>query len=155
MKLCELRDNPGARKNRMRVGRGEGSGVGKTSGRGQKGQKGRTGVSLNGFEGGQNPLYRRLPKRGFDNSMFQSDIAEVSLGKIQGAIDAKKIDPSAPITETVLKSAGLVKTRAEGVKLLSGGSFTAKVTLEVYKASKGAAALIESQKGTLTQLCQA
>ena len=128
MKLNELSDNPGATKNRKRVGRGIGSGTGKTSGRGVKGQKSRSGVAIKGFEGGQMPLHRRLPKRGFVN-IFAKQFAEVSLGRIQIAIDAGKLDAGQPITAEVLKAAGVIRRVKDGVRVLGGGELTSKVTL--------------------------
>ena len=130
MKLNEIRDNPGARRPRKRVGRGIGSGKGKTSGRGQKGQKSRSGVSLLGFEGGQMPLYRRLPKRGFHN-IFRKNYRVLNLGRLQTAIDAGKVDPKQPITEEALVAAGLIKTRRDGIRILAKGEITASVTLQV------------------------
>jgi large subunit ribosomal protein L15 len=146
MRLNELRDNPGARKERKRVGRGIGSGLGKTSGAGQKGQKSRSGVSLLGFEGGQMPLYRRLPKRGFKN-VFRKDFDIVNLGRLQQAIDAKKLDAGKTIDSEALKAAGLVKKRCDGVRLLGNGELSAKVTVEVEGASKSAIAGVEKAGG--------
>ena len=146
MKLNELRDNPGARKERKRVGRGIGSGLGKTSGAGQKGQKSRSGVSLLGFEGGQMPLYRRLPKRGFKN-VFRKDLDIVNLGSLQQAIDAKKVDAGKTIDSEALKAAGLVRKRCDGVRLLGTGELSAKVTVEVEGASKSAVAGVEKAGG--------
>lgn len=138
MKLNELRDNPGAVRNRKRVGRGIGSGTGKTSGRGVKGQKARSGVSVQSFEGGQMPLYRRLPKRGFHNP-FGKEFAELNLGALQKAIDEGKIDAKKPIDEAALKTAGLVgKKGRDGVRLLGKGELTAKVTISVAGASASA-----------------
>jgi large subunit ribosomal protein L15 len=137
MRLNELRDNPGAVRPRKSVGRGIGSGTGKQAGRGTKGQKARSGVSLLGFEGGQMPLYRRLPKRGFRNP-FRREFAEINLGQLQKAIDAGKLDAGQPITEDVLRSAGLVKNRQDGVKLLAKGEIKAKITVTVAGASKAA-----------------
>jgi large subunit ribosomal protein L15 len=137
MKLNELRDNPGAVHTRKSVGRGIGSGTGKQAGRGTKGQKARSGVSLLGFEGGQMPLYRRLPKRGFHNP-FRKEFAEINLGQLQKAIDAGKLDVGQPITEDVLRSVGLVKNRHDGVKLLAKGEIKAKITVTVAGASKAA-----------------
>ncbi len=148
MKLNELRDNPGARKARKRVGRGIGSGTGKTSGKGHKGQKSRSGVSLVGFEGGQMPLYRRLPKRGFKNP-FRKDFVEVNLGRLQKAIDAKKVDAKKPITEAVLKEAGVIRRRKDGVRLLAKGEIKASVTVEVAGASKAAIAAVEKAGGSV------
>src|ERR1700733_6993554 len=126
MKLNDLRDNPGARKKRMTVGRGIGSGKGKTSGRGVKGQKARTGVAVKGFEGGQMPLHRRLPKRGFVN-IFATHYAEVNLGRVQTAVDAGKLDAQAVVTAEALIAAGVVRRVKDGVKLLGSGEITAKL----------------------------
>jgi large subunit ribosomal protein L15 len=149
MKLNELSDNPGARTRSKRVGRGMGSGKGKTSRRGQKGQKSRSGVSLRGFEGGQMPLYRRLPKRGFKN-IFRKHFAVVNLGRLQAAIDAGKLDPKAPITVAMLAEAGLVGRVRDGVRLLAKGELTSKVTLDVAGASKAAVAAVEKAGGSVT-----
>ena len=151
MKLNEISDNPGATKNRKRVGRGIGSGTGKTGGRGVKGQKSRSGVSINGFEGGQMPLYRRLPKRGFKN-IFGNDFNEVSLGRIQAAIDAKKLDGKAVIDVAALVSAGVLRRAKDGVRVLSDGELKTKVTLEVAGASKAAVEKIEKAGGTVKLL---
>ncbi|MEO0619242.1 MAG: 50S ribosomal protein L15 [Pseudomonadota bacterium] len=148
MRLNELRDNPGATKERKRVGRGIGSGKGKTSGRGVKGQKSRSGVAINGFEGGQMPIHRRLPKRGFNN-IFAKSYNEVGLNRLQKAIDDKKLDPSATITVSELVKAGVVRREKDGVRIL-GGELTAKVTLEVAGVSKGARETIEKAGGTVT-----
>ena len=148
MKLHELADRPGATKNRMRVGRGIGSGKGKTAGRGVKGQKARTGVAIKGFEGGQMPLHRRLPKRGFNN-IFAKTYSEVSLGRLQKAIDDGKLDAKATIDVEALKKAGLVRTTRNGVRVLGNGELKAKVTLEVAGASKPAAAAIEKAGGSI------
>lgn len=148
MKLNELSDNKGARKKAMRLGRGIGSGKGKTAGRGQKGQKSRSGVSLLGFEGGQMPLYRRLPKRGFTN-IFRKHYAEVNLGRLQQAIDEGKLDPKAPITAELLREAGLVGRIRDGVRLLAKGELKAKVTMQVTGASKAAVAAVEKAGGTV------
>lgn len=137
MKLNELRDNEGARKSRMRVGRGIGSGKGKTAGRGQKGQKSREGVSIAGFEGGQMPLHMRLPKRGFNN-IFATDYAEVNLGAIQKMIDAGKLATDAVIDHATLKAAGLARGGKDGVRLLAKGELTTKLSFTVAGASKGA-----------------
>jgi len=150
MKLNEIRDNPGATKNRRRVGRGIGSGKGKTAGRGHKGQKSRSGVSLLGFEGGQMPLYRRLPKRGFKNP-FSKDFSEINLGKLQDAIDAGKIDAKNNIDGAVLLAAGLVGKSKDGVKLLAKGELTAKLTIEVAGASRAAVAAVEKAGGTVVE----
>ena len=121
MKLNDLRDNPGARKSRVRVGRGIGSGLGKTAGRGQKGQTSRSGVSINGFEGGQMPLHMRLPKRGFNNP-FAKDYAELNIGAIQKAVDAKKLDAKATLDQAALREAGLVRGGKDGVRILGKGA---------------------------------
>ena len=149
MKLNELRDNEGATKKRMRVGRGAGSGKGKTGGRGIKGQKSRSGVAINAYEGGQMPLYQRLPKRGFNNPNAKS-YAVVNLGLIQKFIDAKKIDAKKDITEDVLVESGLVRRKKDGVRVLAKGDFTAKATISVTGASKGAVAAVEKAGGSLT-----
>lgn len=146
MRLNELRDNPGARKERKRVGRGIGSGTGKTAGSGQKGQKSRSGVSLLGFEGGQMPLYRRLPKRGFTN-IFRKKFVVVNLGSLQKALDAGKLDAKKPVNEEALRTAGLVKKRCDGVRLLGKGELTAKLTVEVDGASKTAIEGVEKAGG--------
>lgn len=137
MKLNQLRDQEGATKNRKRVGRGIGSGSGKTAGRGVKGQKARSGVAINGFEGGQMPVYRRLPKRGFTN-LFAKSFNEVSVGRIQQAIDAGKLDASKTINSEVLKAAGIIRREKNGVRLLSDGELKAKVTFDIAGASKAA-----------------
>ena len=147
MKLNELRDNEGARKERMRVGRGIGSGKGKTSARGQKGQKARNTVAV-GFEGGQMPLYRRLPKRGFTNH-FRKEFAVVNVGRLQKAIDAGKIDVANPVTVEVLQTAGLVSKVKDGVRLLNKGEITAKVSVEVNSASPSAIAAVEKAGGSV------
>jgi large subunit ribosomal protein L15 len=146
MKLNDIRDNAGARKGRIRVGRGIGSGKGKTSGRGQKGQKARSGVAIKGFEGGQMPLHMRLPKRGFNNP-FGKDYAEVNVGMIQKFIDAGKLDAKATITEETLREAGLVRGGKDGVRLLGKGEITAKATIAVTGATKGAIASVEKAGG--------
>lgn len=148
MKLNELRDNDGARKSRMRVGRGMASGKGKTSGRGQKGQKARNTVAP-GFEGGQMPLYRRLPKRGFNN-LFGKEFAVVNVGRIQKAIDAGKINAGDTLNIDALKAAGLVNGVKDGVRLLNKGELTAKVTVEVNSASPAAIAAVEKAGGSVT-----
>ncbi|MXO59273.1 50S ribosomal protein L15 [Altererythrobacter salegens] len=148
MKLNDLRDNEGARKGRMRVGRGIGSGKGKTGGRGQKGQKSRSGVAIKGFEGGQMPLHMRLPKRGFNNP-FGKDFAEVNIGMVQKFIDAKKLDAKKPIDHEALKAAGLARGGKDGVRLLGKGELTTKVTFKVDGASKGAIAAVEKAGGTV------
>ena len=149
MKLNDIRDNSGARKGRMRVGRGIGSGKGKTAGRGQKGAKARSGVSVNGFEGGQMPLHMRIPKRGFSN-IFAKDFAEVNLGLVQKAIDAGKLDVKATIDHAALKAAGLGRGGKDGVRLLGKGAFSAKATFAVDGVSAGARAAVEAAGGTVT-----
>ena len=149
MKLNELRDNEGATKARMRVGRGIGSGKGKTAGRGVKGQKARTGVSIKGFEGGQMPLHRRLPKRGFNN-LYAQDLNEVNLGRIQQAVDAGKLDQAATVTVEALVAAGVIARARDGVKLLGNGELNAKLSFEVTRASKSAIEAIEKAGGSVT-----
>ncbi len=149
MKLNELHDNPGATKKRKRVGRGPGSGMGKTAGRGIKGQKARSGVAINGFEGGQMPLYQRLPKRGF-NKPNRKAFAVINLGLIQKFIDAKKLDAKKAITEDVLIECGLVRRKLDGIRVLAKGEITSKVTLEVTGASKSAVEAVASAGGALT-----
>lgn len=149
MRLNELVDCQGARKPRMRVGRGMGSGKGKTSGRGHKGQKSRSGVSLLGFEGGQMPLYRRLPKRGFNNP-FTKDYAELTLANLEAAVAKGKIDAKKPVTEELLRASGMVKKSRHGVRLLAKGELKAKLTIEVTGASKGAIAAVEKAGGIIT-----
>ncbi|MTI44129.1 LSU ribosomal protein L15P [Roseibium hamelinense] len=146
MKLNELRDNEGAVKDRMRVGRGIGSGKGKTGGRGVKGQKSRSGVAIKGFEGGQMPLHRRLPKRGFTN-IFAKDYNVVSLGRVQTAIEAGKLDGSQTVTVEALKAAGVVKRVRDGVRLVSDGELKSAVTFEIAGASKAAIAAVEKAGG--------
>jgi large subunit ribosomal protein L15 len=149
MKLNELRDNAGASKKRMRVGRGPGSGKGKMGGRGIKGQKSRSGVAINGYEGGQMPLYQRLPKRGF-NKPNRKSYAVVNLGLIQKFVEAGKIDGSAEITEDVLVASGLVRRKLDGIRVLAKGDISSKLTLTVTGASKAAVAAVEKAGGTLT-----
>lgn len=149
MRLNELSDNKGARKARTRVGRGPGSGKGTTAGRGDKGQKSRSGVAIKGFEGGQMPIYRRLPKRGFNN-IFSKDYNVVNIGRIQQAVDAKKLDPKNPITIDALLEAGVIGKRRDGVRVLGKGELTAKVTLEVSGASKSAVEAVEKAGGSIT-----
>ncbi|RME18120.1 MAG: 50S ribosomal protein L15 [Alphaproteobacteria bacterium] len=149
MKLNELRDNPGAVKKRMRVGRGPGSGKGKTAGRGIKGQKSRSGVAIAGYEGGQMPLYMRLPKRGF-NKPNRKKFAVVNLGIIQKFIDAKKLDTKGEITEDTLLEAGVIRRKLDGVRVLGKGEITAKVKLSVTGASKSAIEAVEKAGGSLT-----
>ncbi len=148
MKLNQISDNGGARKGRMRVGRGIGSGKGKTAGRGQKGAKARSGVSINGFEGGQMPLHMRIPKRGFNN-IFARDYAEVNLGMIQKFIDAGKLDASGVVDHAALKAAGLARGGKHGVRLLAKGELTTKVSFKVAGASKGAVAAVEKLGGAV------
>ena len=149
MKLNELRDNDGARYKAKRVGRGIGSGKGKTAGSGVKGQSSRTGVAINGFEGGQMPIYRRLPKRGF-HVPFPKEFSEVNLGRIQKAIDDKRLDAAQPITAEVLQAAGLIGKIHDGVRLLGRGELTAKVTVVVVGASAAAVAAVEKAGGSVT-----
>ncbi len=148
MKLNELHDNPGATKARKRVGRGPGSGIGKTGGRGIKGQKSRSGVALNAYEGGQMPLYRRLPKRGFTKPNRLS-FAVINLGNLQAFIDAGKLDAGAEITEDALVASGLVRRKLDGVRLLGKGELTAKVALSLTGASKSAVAAVEKAGGSI------
>jgi len=149
MKLNELSPHPGSTPSKKRVGRGPGSGKGKTAGRGIKGQKSRSGVAINGYEGGQMPLYQRLPKRGF-NKPNRKRYAVVNLGLIQKFIDAGKIDAGQPITEEVLVASGLVRRRRDGVRVLAKGEFTAKATIEVSGASASAMKAVEGAGGALT-----
>ena len=146
MKLNDIRDNPGARKSRVRVGRGIGSGLGKTAGRGQKGQKSRSGVSIKGFEGGQMPLHMRLPKRGFNN-IFAKDFAEVNLGAIQKMIDAGSLDGKGTLDHAALKAGGLARGGRNGVRLLGKGVLTSPVSFTVAGASKGAIEAVEKAGG--------
>jgi len=148
MKLNDIRDNKGARKSRVRVGRGIGSGVGKTAGRGQKGQKSRSGVSVFGFEGGQMPLHMRIPKRGFNN-IFAKDYAEVNLGAIQKLVDAKTLDTKGVIDHAALKAAGVARGGKNGVRLLGKGELTAKLSFKVAGVSKGAREAIEKAGGSV------
>jgi large subunit ribosomal protein L15 len=149
MKLNELRDNPGATKKRKRVGRGPGSGTGKTAGRGIKGQKSRSGVAIKGYEGGQMPLYMRLPKRGF-NKPNRKRFAVVNLGIIQKFIDAKKLDATGEITEDALLQAGVIRRKLDGVRVLGKGDLTAKLKLTVTGASKAAIEAVEKAGGSLS-----
>ena len=146
MKLTELRDRPGARKVRRRVGRGIGSGKGKTAGRGVKGQKARSGVAVKGFEGGQMPLHRRLPKRGFTN-IFRKAFNEVNLGRVQEAIDAGKLDLAATVDAAALVKAGVLRRAKDGVRLLGNGEIKAKIAFAVAGASKSAQAAVEKAAG--------
>jgi len=152
MKLNEIRDNPGARLKSKRLGRGIGSGKGKTSGKGVKGQKAREGVALNGFEGGQLPIYRRLPKRGFNN-VNRKEYAPLNLGILEAACESGKLDASQPITEAVLETAGVVRLgKVDGVRLLAKGTITRAVTIEVSGASAAAVSAIEQAGGTVKTL---
>lgn len=151
MKLNDLRDNEGATKARIRVGRGIGSGKGKTGGRGVKGQTSRTGVAIKGFEGGQMPLHRRLPKRGFNN-IFALDFAEVNLDRIQVAVDAGKLDVKAPVTAEALVQAGVIRRVLDGVRLLGRGEIKAKLAFEVAGATKSAVAAVEKAGGSVKVL---
>jgi large subunit ribosomal protein L15 len=148
MKLTELHDNVGATKKRMRVGRGIGSGKGKTSGRGVKGQKARTGVAIKGFEGGQMPLHRRLPKRGFNN-IHALDLNEVNLGRVQQAVEAGKLDAKALVTVDALVAAGILSRVRDGVKVLGQGELKSKLSFEVWAASASAVAAIEKAGGSV------
>ena len=149
MKLNQIRDNEGATQARTRVGRGIGCGKGKTCGRGVKGQTSRTGVSIKGFEGGQMPLHRRLPKRGF-NPLSRSSYAEVNVGRLQQAVDAGRLDASQPVTLEALVAAGLVRADDTAVRLLGKGALTATLVITVAGASKGAIALVEKAGGSVT-----
>ena len=149
MKLNELRDNPGARHKSKRLGRGIGSGKGKTAGRGHNGQKSRSGVAIKGFEGGQMPLYRRLPKRGFNN-IFAKRFQVLNLGKLQSAIDAGKIDLSKPIDATELTVAGVVRRARDGIRLLGKGELTSVIDIKVAGASASAVKAVEAAGGTIT-----
>ena len=151
MKLNEIRDNASARQNRIRVGRGRGSGKGKTGGRGINGQKSRSGVSLLGFEGGQMPLYRRMPKRGFKN-LFSKNYEIINLGRLQKAIDDKKLDGKGTINAEILAAAGLIRGKGDGVRVLGNGEISYALTLEVMGASKSAIAAIEKAGGSVTTL---
>lgn len=146
MKLNEIRDNEGARKGRMRICRGIGSGKGKTGGRGGKGQTARTGVAINGFEGGQMPIYRRLPKRGFNN-IFANKYVEINLGRLQAAIDKGVVDASKEINAEVLVAAGVLKQSYDGIRLLGNGELTAKVTVKVAGSTEAAKAAVEKVGG--------
>ena len=153
-KLNEIRDNAGAHKGRMRVGRGPGSGKGKTAGRGVKGQKSRTGVAINGFEGGQMPLHMRMPKRGFNNP-FAKTLVEVNLWRITQAIEAGKLDAGKTIDAAALLAAGVIRREKDGVRLLGEGELKAKLDITVYSASAGAAKAVEAAGGTLTTTAKA
>jgi large subunit ribosomal protein L15 len=149
MKLHELAGRAGARKARKRIGRGIGSGTGKTGGRGGKGQTARSGVRIKGFEGGQMPLHRRLPKRGFKNTAFARRLNEVNLGRLQEAIDAGRLDPAGKIDAAVLVKAGILRRAKDGVRLLGGGEIKARVAISVFGASKSAVAAVEKAGGTV------
>jgi len=149
MKLNQIADRPGARKNRLRVGRGIGSGMGKTGGRGGKGQTARSGVAIKGFEGGQMPLHRRLPKRGFRNTSFQVKLNQINLGKVQAAIDAGLLDAGNPIDVAAMVKAGLMRRVKGGVKLLGHGNFKAKASFSVYRASQSAIQAVEKAGGSV------
>jgi len=149
MKLNELSDNQGATKARKRIGRGIGSGKGKTAGQGHKGQKARSGVAIKGFEGGQMPLHRRLPKRGFNN-IFAKDYKVVNTGRLQSAIDAGRLDAGKPVDAAALKAAGLVKSAPDGIRLLAKGELKAKINITVAGASKAAVEAVEKAGGSVT-----
>ncbi|MHA1524859.1 MAG: 50S ribosomal protein L15 [Alphaproteobacteria bacterium] len=149
MRLNQLADNPGSRKPRKRIGRGIGSGTGKTGGRGVKGQKSRSGVAIKGFEGGQMPIHRRLPKRGFNN-IFRKSFNEVNFGRVQAAVDAGKIDAKKPVTVEALLGAGVIRRALDGVRLLGTGTLKGKMTFEVTGASKPAIAAVEAAGGKVT-----
>src|SRR5688500_12278755 len=149
MKLNQIAPKPGSTKKRFRIGRGIGSGAGKTGGRGGKGQTARSGVRIKGFEGGQMPLHRRLPKRGFRNTKFQLRLNEVNLGKVQAAIDAKLLDAGAVIDAAALIKAGLMRRAKDGVRLLGNGELKAKAEFAVYGASKSAQAAVEKAGGSV------
>jgi large subunit ribosomal protein L15 len=154
MKLNQIADNAGSRKKRMRIGRGIGSGMGKTGGRGGKGQTARTGVRIKGFEGGQMPLHRRLPKRGF-NKPFQLKLHEVNLGRVQAAIDAGRLDAGATVDAAAMIKAGLLRRAHDGVRLLGNGELKAKVAFSVWGASKSAVEAVEKAGGSVTILAPA
>jgi len=155
MKLNEIADRPGARKNRMRIGRGIGSGMGKTGGRGGKGQTARSGVRIKGFEGGQMPLHRRLPKRGFRNTSFAVRLNETNIGKVQAAIDAGLIDTKNAVDVAAMVKAGLMRRAKGGVKLLGDGELKSKVDFAVYRASESAVAAVEKVGGSVKILAPA
>src|SRR6201995_486904 len=148
MKLSDIADNAGSRKKRMRVGRGIGSGKGKTSGRGGKGQTARSGVRIKGFEGGQMPLHRRLPKRGFNN-IFRLEFVEINLDRLQDAIDSKLLDAKDTVTAESLGKAGVLRRSRDGVRLLGRGAIKAKLNIEVHGASKSAIAAVEKAGGSV------
>jgi large subunit ribosomal protein L15 len=149
MRLNAISDRPGATKAKKRLGRGIGSGLGKTAGKGTKGQKARAGVAIKGFEGGQMPLHRRLPKRGFNN-IFAKKLNEINLGRIQQAVDAGVLDGKKPITVAALKEAGLIRREKDGVRLLGNGELKAKLAFEVTGASQSAIKAVEAKGGTVT-----
>jgi len=155
MKLNQIADRPGARKKRMRIGRGIGSGMGKTGGRGGKGQTARSGVRIKGFEGGQMPLHRRLAKRGFRNTPFALVLNEINVGKVQAAIDAGLIDAKVPVDAAAMVKAGLMRREKAGVKLLGDGEIKTKVEFSVWRASKSAIAAVEKAGGTVKVLAPA
>jgi large subunit ribosomal protein L15 len=155
MKLNQIAPKPGSTKKRMRIGRGIGSGMGKTGGRGGKGQTARSGVRIKGFEGGQMPLHRRLPKRGFRNTKFQLRLVEINLGRVQEAIDAKKLDAGAVVDAAAMVKAGLMRRAKDGVRLLGGGELKSKVSFAVYGASKSAQAAVEKAGGSVKILAPA
>ena len=154
MKLSDIADNAGSRKKRMRVGRGIGSGKGKTSGRGGKGQTARSGVRIKGFEGGQMPMHRRLPKRGFNN-IFRVEFAEINLDRIQQAVDSKLIDVKETVNAESLVKSGVVRRAKGGIRLLGRGELKAKLTIEVHGASKSAVEAVEKAGGTIKILAPA
>jgi len=149
MKLNEISNNPGAHKRKLKVGRGSSSGLGKTSGRGVKGAKARTGTKVYGFEGGQMPLHMRVPKRGFNN-IFANDFSEVNIGRLQKAVDDKRLDAGTKITEDVLRKAGLAHKSRDGIRLLGKGAIKAKLDIEVAGASSGAREAVEKAGGSVT-----
>ncbi|MGI9366822.1 MAG: 50S ribosomal protein L15 [Rhizobiaceae bacterium] len=155
MKLNGISDNQGSKPSRKRVGRGIGSGTGKTGGRGVKGQKSRSGVSINGFEGGQMPIYRRLPKRGFSNAQFTSDYNEVSIARLEKAVEAKRLDAKKTVDAAALIAAGVIRRERDGVRILGGSEAKTKFTLEVAGASKSAIAAIEKAGGSIKVLASA
>lgn len=149
MRLNELRDNPGATRQRKRVGRGPGSGKGTTAGRGDKGQKSRSGVALKGFEGGQMPIHRRLPKRGFNN-IFRKDFNEINLGRLQAVVDNGQIDAKSPVTAAALAKAGIISKIKDGVRVLGNGELKTALTLEVSGISESAKKAVEAAGGSVT-----
>jgi large subunit ribosomal protein L15 len=152
MRLHELCDRPGARKKRQRIGRGIGSGMGKTGGRGGKGQTARSGVRIKGFEGGQMPLHRRVPKRGFRQAAFARRLNEINVGRVQAAIEAGKLDPAATVDVGALVKAGVLRRAKDGVRLLGSGEIKTKVAFSVWGASKSAVAAVERAGGSVTVL---